>query len=58
VLGVIAIYGFGVTQTFPTFLLVVALGYPIVGFIVGYLHPPTLRESGEAILTARTPERR
>jgi CDP-diacylglycerol---serine O-phosphatidyltransferase len=44
VLGATAVYGFGITQTLPAFLLAAALAYPIVGFIVGYFHPPTLLE--------------
>lgn len=46
VLGAVAIYGFGLTRMFPTFLLAVALAYPTVGFLVGYLHPPPAQTRG------------
>jgi CDP-diacylglycerol--serine O-phosphatidyltransferase len=44
--GAVAIYGCGITRTFPTFLLAVAIAYPTVGFLVGYLRPPPAAAHG------------
>lgn len=47
-LGAMTIYGCGITRMFPTLLLAIALAYPTLGFIVGYLRPPTTLDRQEA----------
>lgn len=46
IVGIMAVYGFGLTRTCPAVLLAVAVGYPMVGFIVGSMRPPTVPDRG------------